>query len=425
MAVLDALEVAHRAGVLHRDVKPGNVLVGADGRTTLTDFGVARSPGESPLTSTGLLLGSPQYIAPERARGQACGPPSDLWSLGATLYAAVEGRAPFDMGDPLPTMTAIVAEPPQPMTFAGPLTAVLTGLLDKDPDERFDHARARRGLAAVVAAGAPETAAAPVSTTQPTVPLPRGPLQPPPGYQAPRVTSPVTSTPAPRKALTERVAALTRAVSAVTRSPAVASHRRTALIGAGVAAAVLLGLVGYGIGAALLDGTSGGTATVGHSASPVAAGVELTTFEHPSATFSVGVPAGWTKREFENGRFRFYNDDETQFLQVDTMATRSDSQQAIWEAAERFVANGGGGVTQYRRVGGFDAATLAGHDALDWEWAFVHGRSGTERHAIERGAIIDGVSYQLYLSGPERDFDRIRPLLEAVSSSLRLTSRGG
>ena len=160
LAVLGALEAAHRVGVLHRDVKPGNVLLSADGRTTLTDFGVARSANESRLTSTGLLLGSPQYIAPERARGQAFGPSSDLWSLGATLYTAVEGRAPFDRGDPLPTMTAVVCEPPDAMSFAGALAPILDGLLEKTPDTRWDAARTRAALKTVLAGGSVSAAPA-------------------------------------------------------------------------------------------------------------------------------------------------------------------------------------------------------------------------------------------------------------------------
>ena len=153
LAVLGALEAAHRVGVLHRDVKPGNVLLGSDSRVTLTDFGVARSPNESPLTSTGLLLGSPQYIAPERARGRPFGPPSDLFSLGATLYTAVEGRPPFDRGDPLPTMTAVVVEPPDQMAFAGPLAPVLLGLLEKDPEQRWDAIKTRNALRTVLSGG--------------------------------------------------------------------------------------------------------------------------------------------------------------------------------------------------------------------------------------------------------------------------------
>jgi hypothetical protein len=199
-------------------------------------------------------------------------------------------------------------------------------------------------------------------------------------------------------------------------------RHRAALVGAAVAAAVLLGLLTYGIGTTVLGHTPGGTAAVRHSPSPVGSSVTLATFDHPSGTFSVEVPEGWTRREYEDGRFRFYNADETQFVQVDTMVSRSGSQRAVWEAAERFVENGGGDVTRYARVGDFAPATLAGHDGLDWEWTFVHGRSGTPRHAIERGAIIDGVSYQLYVSGPEPDFALMRPLLDDIASSFRLTS---
>lgn len=153
LAVLGALATAHQAGVLHRDVKPGNVLITQMGRVVLTDFGAARSPNDTPLTSTGLLLGSPQYIAPERARGRPFGPASDLFSLGSSLYAAVEGRPPFDRGEPLSTMTAVVCEPPDEMYRAGPLEPVLRGLLAKDPADRWDIERATNELKKLLDAG--------------------------------------------------------------------------------------------------------------------------------------------------------------------------------------------------------------------------------------------------------------------------------
>jgi eukaryotic-like serine/threonine-protein kinase len=143
IALLGALEVAHAAGVLHRDVKPANVLICVDGRCVLTDFGVARMPSDSQLTTPGMVLGSPHFISPERAIGAAFGPPSDLFSLGVTLYTAVEGRPPFDRPDPIETMRAVVEEPPAPAMRAGALTSVLFGLLEKDPARRWDVPTAR------------------------------------------------------------------------------------------------------------------------------------------------------------------------------------------------------------------------------------------------------------------------------------------
>ena len=146
IALLGALEVAHAHGVLHRDVKPANVLICTDGRCVLTDFGVARMPTDVQLTTPGMVLGSPHFISPERAMGSDFGPPSDLFSLGVTLYTAIEGRPPFDKGDPIETMHAVVEDPPTPAQRAGSLTAVLMGLLEKDPAQRFDVPTARTML---------------------------------------------------------------------------------------------------------------------------------------------------------------------------------------------------------------------------------------------------------------------------------------
>jgi serine/threonine protein kinase len=152
--VLSALEAAHGAGIVHRDVKPANVLVETDGHACLTDFGIATTTGDSSLTTGGALIGSPSYMAPERAYGDEPRPPVDLWSLGATLYAAVEGRPPFARGEAMATMMSVVSEHPAPMLRAGPLEPVLQGLLTKDPAARTDAALARQQLSAVLA-GAP------------------------------------------------------------------------------------------------------------------------------------------------------------------------------------------------------------------------------------------------------------------------------
>ncbi|MET7961251.1 serine/threonine-protein kinase [Micromonospora zamorensis] len=146
LGVLGALNAAHKAGVMHRDVKPGNVLLGDDGRVVLTDFGLATIPGDPNVTRTGMVLGSPAYISPERAREGTAGPEADLWSLGATLYAAVEGKSPYARPSAIGTLAALATEPIPPPKNAGPLKAVLNGLLRKDPNERITAEVAERLL---------------------------------------------------------------------------------------------------------------------------------------------------------------------------------------------------------------------------------------------------------------------------------------
>ncbi|MFJ6741580.1 serine/threonine-protein kinase [Streptomyces sp. NPDC091279] len=148
LEVLGALEAAHAAGILHRDVKPDNVLLGAHGRVVLTDFGIAQIEGETSLTDTGGFVGSPEYIAPERVLGQRPGPASDLWSLGVVLYAATEGVSPFRRSNTPATLQSVLnATPAPPAAAPGPLAEVITGLLRKDPAHRPDAPRVRALLA--------------------------------------------------------------------------------------------------------------------------------------------------------------------------------------------------------------------------------------------------------------------------------------
>ncbi|MEW2398724.1 serine/threonine-protein kinase [Streptomyces sp. NPDC046862] len=163
--VLRALSAAHDAGVLHRDVKPGNVLLAEDGRVLLTDFGIAQVEGDTTITKTGEIVGSVDYIAPERVRGQDPGRASDLWALGATLYTAVEGKSPFRRTTPLTTMQAVVDEEPAEPVHAGPLAPVITALLRKDPAERPGVAEAEQMLAEAAEGRWPRGAQAYVPTS--------------------------------------------------------------------------------------------------------------------------------------------------------------------------------------------------------------------------------------------------------------------
>ncbi|MFJ5873679.1 protein kinase [Streptomyces sp. NPDC093088] len=162
--VLGALRAAHAAGVLHRDVKPGNILLARDGRVLITDFGIAAIEGDSTITRTGEIVGSIDYLAPERVKGGDPGPASDLWSLGATLYTAVEGTSPFRRTSPISTMQAVVTEEPPHPEKAGALASVIVALLRKDPAQRPRADEAERMLIEAMEGRAPAAAQAYVPT---------------------------------------------------------------------------------------------------------------------------------------------------------------------------------------------------------------------------------------------------------------------
>ncbi|GGY09437.1 serine/threonine-protein kinase [Streptomyces djakartensis] len=224
--VLAALRAAHEAGVLHRDVKPANVLIANDGRIVLTDFGIAMVEGSSALTMTGEVIGSPEFLAPERALGRTPGPESDLWSLGVLLYAAVEGHSPFRRDTPLSTLRAIVDEELPPPRRAGPLAPVIEGLLRKDPAERLPAERAEQDLRVVGAGGSPSADTVRAVPYPPTVaghpepaPTPPMPFPGPPAGSGSGGTTTATRQGPDRRAgrvLVAGVAALALAVGGLT-----------------------------------------------------------------------------------------------------------------------------------------------------------------------------------------------------------------
>lgn len=158
MQLIGALKAAHDEGIIHRDVKPENVMISEEGRVVLTDFGLAAWTGESALTSSGRIVGSPSYIPPERAKAGPVGPASDLWSLGATLYAAVEGNPPYNRKGYIAILRGDELDEPAPAEHAGALAPVLAGLLHVKPDDRLTGDNAEKMLRiAALAPWAPET----------------------------------------------------------------------------------------------------------------------------------------------------------------------------------------------------------------------------------------------------------------------------
>lgn len=199
--VAAGLEAAHRNGIIHRDVKPGNVLIGDDGRIKLSDFGISRNIAETTITRTGIMLGTPSFVAPEIASGDPVTAAADLWELGATLFAASEGGPPYDSGDdPLATITAVVRGPVPVPGRIGPIGEVIRGLMVKDPARRMPLTEVRRRVQHLL----PEAGSRPfdmlLDPEALTVRVRRPAQAPLPGTSLPRTRDderPLTAEPAP------------------------------------------------------------------------------------------------------------------------------------------------------------------------------------------------------------------------------------
>ncbi|CCH35057.1 protein kinase [Actinosynnema sp. NPDC047251] len=251
--VASALAAAHIAGIVHRDIKPGNVLLGNEGTVKITDFGISRATGDVTVTATGMLAGTPAYLAPEVAKGYDPGPPSDVFSLGSTLYAAIEGMPPFGLNEnTIALLHQVASGKVTPPKQAGPLTALLMRLLRAEPEDRPTMAEAKEALAAVAAGrAAPEF---PVALPQTHPPSWQGaPVQQQaaatrshaPAPAATRVAPPVSTPPRPANALPppQRPAAAPRRDPKPPGRGPMKSKRSTVVTALAIAAAAVVGIL--------------------------------------------------------------------------------------------------------------------------------------------------------------------------------------
>jgi tRNA A-37 threonylcarbamoyl transferase component Bud32 len=401
--VLGALRAAHAAGVLHRDVKPGNVLLAADGRVLLTDFGIAAIEGDSTITRTGELVGSIDFLAPERVRGGDPGPASDLWSLGATLYTAVEGTSPFRRTSPLSTMQAVVTEEPPPAQHAGPLEPVITALLRKEPEQRPPADEAERMLLEVMEGRRPKSAQAYVPTRSV-------------GAEERRAAT--TRLPGP--AATDTAAATSPAVT----SPEGAARKRSGRWRRALLVVALAAVVGGGAGfLALRYGSDGGTGTdePGTSATSMTPAAEEEKWQRVNdpAGFSLLVPEGWTRQL--NGDQIDYTPDNGRHLMRISIDESPDFENPFMHMldVEKSVRER---LPEYKRVE-LDQNTFRDQEkSALWEFTWTE----TKKHPGERHAIDqvfygddDGPEYALYMSSPVEDWPATRQQFDKMVQSFQ------
>ncbi|UQA94143.1 serine/threonine-protein kinase [Streptomyces halobius] len=394
-----ALRAAHDAGVLHRDVKPANVLLGNDGRIVLTDFGIAVESGTPSLTKTGELVGSIQYVAPERLRSGMAepGPACDLWSLGATLYQAIEGRPPFHRDTAIETAYAIAAEAYDPPRNAGDLVPVIDGLLVKEPDQRMDAHEAERLLGRAAEAG---TAAIEPPTRPERVGVPAAPARggsPAQGGRGRRG----------RRALLWSVAAV---VAAATVTGGVLLWP-----GGGADPAGARPSSDHPTSARPSEGgaSSGPPKTSPSPLPPLPAGYRL---RKAGQGFSVPVPDGWTRKRLPSSELAYIDPSRLVGLRVNVVEFAGSDPLRHWHETEEDQTRRDNKGYERVRMG---PTTFRGRPAGYWEFTF----QGDVRkyRAVELAfADADGTQYVVYLSAPNAQWNEYRPVFDTAIRGIRL-----
>ncbi|MFB7218837.1 serine/threonine-protein kinase [Streptomyces sp. NPDC056227] len=421
--VLSALRAAHSAGVLHRDVKPGNVLLARDGQVLLTDFGIAAIEGDSTITRTGELVGSIDYLAPERVRGGDPGPASDLWSLGATLYSAVEGRSPFRRTSPISTMQAVVTEEPPPPARAGALGPVIVALLRKDPTDRPSAAETERMLLDAMEGREPRAA-------QAYVPTQRVP------EEALRATDP-GGTGRTAGTGTEALGPLPQFTAAPVTRRSRGRWRTTVVVIA------LAALVGGGAGLAAMKfgessgtgGTEGGTVratntpprTASQDPGPGPSAEAAPDGWHPVTDpegFGLVVPDGWERR-VDGQNVDYTPDDGEHYIRISSDPEPDfDNPYMHMVDLEK---------TLTERLPAYERKTLHSNLYRDrpgslWEFTWTESKDHPgPRHAIDQMYFAEdgGPEYALYMSGPAEDWDTTRDQFDTMLRGWRAPGDAG
>jgi hypothetical protein len=387
MHVLDALDAAHGGGVVHRDVKPANVLVGEGSLVKLTDFGVATLRDETRVTSPGMAVGSPSYMAPEQIEAEAQ-PATDLWALGATLYFAVEGVAPFERDSAMATLLAIREGRHRPMTNRGPLTPLIIDLLASDPAARPDAGELRRRLADVAAgteaattrvAGRPERTRAAAAPAAPTTPDP-------------------IATPGPPR-----------------------TGPGPAMVAVVIAALLVAGVVAWAATRSRDDGSSTATSTTTAAPATTATKPSTTaapartrwaTYTDPAAGYAIAHPAGWKVVPAGGNRTDIRDPETGSYLRIDWTDHPRKDPVADWKQAKSFAAANPG----YEEIA-IEKADYRDYDAALWEFRYRPG--GRVLHAADLGFVTADRGYALYFQTPDDRWDAAQPTFDRFKETFQ------
>ncbi|MDQ3767134.1 MAG: serine/threonine protein kinase [Actinomycetota bacterium] len=404
LSVLGALETAHAKGIIHRDVKPANIMVMPDGRSKLSDFGIATLQDDTRITSTGLVLGSPAFMAPEQASGAPSAPESDLWGLGATLYYALEGSAPFERPGVIPTLAAIINEDPRPTERAGPLGPLVEGLLAKSPGERPGPTEIRAALGRAAGSEGNDV----TGRTQrrgTTVPMDAGHF---------KTSSDVGAAPSRPEGVTSGQVEsdpVRRAAGVRKRNPMIA----VGFILAGIAL-VVAAFVG---GPALLapstspDGTGGRAGDEGDRPGRKRPRVPAawSTFSIGDTGFVVSHPPEWEEISFGATQADLRDPVSGTYLRVEWTDRPGPSPEGAWETLSDSFGASHAGYDEIR----IDPTTFKGYDAAEWEYTYSEG--GTQLHAIDLGFVTGDLGFALNFQTHEEDWDASNRLWRTLKAS--------
>ncbi len=416
--LLSGIEAAHRSGIVHRDVKPSNVMVLEDGSVKLADFGIASVKGHPSITATGLVLGSPGYMAPEQAQGQRSGPAADLWALGATLYYAVEGRPPFDRGAAIPTLTAVVHEELQGPERAGELSTVISSLLAKDPDSRPSAAETLRPrLAAVAGDHDPSEGTAELPVIEPE-PRPQPVVAPPPS------PSPPEAEPGPPS------------LSAVQPHHGRQSWPRAGAMAALVVVVLAMALVTWAAVRGERQGpsSSGGTATEARpepsddegegsgargttrpTQGETGGGVpgDWVSYTNRDVGYRIAHPRGWQVQQVDRTRTDIRDPKTGSYLRIDWTDSPGPSPVAAWQELSKSFASRHEGYREIR----IEGTTYKGFDAAVWEYSYSSG--GGRLRALDLGIVTGRYGFALNFQTAEQAWEESQPTFDAFKAAFQ------